>query len=126
NATAKLLGAAPRGFVVSVRNLSNVAHTYTLSLPAQAPNVNANFTKDSLLASPPPGTVSITSVNVVVQPRSTAARTVWVTSTANPMAKVLVKVTSPAGDGNLDTTLVLNGDVLATKSFVTNTDGGGI
>lgn len=125
NATAKLLGTTPRGFVVSVRNLSNVAHTYTLSLPAQAAGVSANFTKDSLLPSPPPATISLTSVNVVVQPRSTAARTVWVTSTSNPKARVLVNVNSPAGDGNLATTLVLNGDALANESFVTNTDGGG-
>ena len=116
NANSKLLNAStPRGFVVTVQNVSDDEHTYTLTLPPAGHGVTAAFNKESFA----PGTETAkTTLNVVVQPRSSSTRTVWATSTA-PKAKVLVNVTS-AGAG-FATQLVLNADPYGV--FVTNGDG---
>ncbi|MFO1322513.1 MAG: kelch repeat-containing protein [Burkholderiales bacterium] len=119
NANSKLLSSTtPRGFVVTVQNLSDQEHTYVLSLPAQAAGVTAAFNKGSFA----PGTeVRQTSQTVIVQPRSSSTRTVWATSTA-AKAKVSVKVDST--DAGYSSTLVLNAD--PTGIFVTNGDGSSV
>jgi len=116
NANSKLLSnTAPRGFVVTVQNLSNLERTYTLTLPAQAAGVDAAFNKESL---PPPGTAAKkATLDIIVQPRSSSTRTVWATS-STAKAKVLVRVDGPDA---YTSTLVLNPD--PTGVFVTNGDG---
>ncbi len=65
---------------------------------------------------------------LVVQPRSTAARTVWVTSPGTK-APVVVNVTNsstaPPGDAGFSFSqkLVFNGDPTANDAFVGNGDG---
>ena len=110
---SKLLNATtPRGFVVTVRNLSDVERTYTLTLPASTPSFKASFDAASF-----PSGVADISTTVTVQPKSSSARTVWVTSSA-PTAKVNVQIASAGG---FSTQVLLNPD--ANAPLVTNGDG---
>lgn len=139
NANAKLLNAlSPRGFVITVQNLAEPLaldqdyRSYYLNIVDTAPaGGRASFEQN--VATP-------TALTLAVPPRSTATRTVWVTS-ATPGARVRVDVSmltdkvtgapiaapvtayNPALH-NLQqvTQVVLNPDPNAT--LVTNADGG--
>lgn len=139
NANAKLLNAlSPRGFVVTVQNLAEPLaldqdyRSYYLNIVDTAP-VGGRASFEQNVASP-------TALTVAVPPRSTATRTVWVTS-GTPGARVRVDVsmltdkitgapiTTPVAAYNPAlhnlqqvSQVVLNPDPNAT--LVTNADGG--
>ena len=101
NANAKaLVSDKPRGFVVTVDNFdSNPAgRRYQFSIVAPS-GVVTSFDKDSFAApsvTPPSPTPPLNSVEVQVQPRSSATRTAWVKA-GSPNASVVVQITSPPG-----------------------------
>jgi uncharacterized protein YjbI with pentapeptide repeats len=133
-ANSKLLDPnTPRSFVVTVRNLSDTARWYALTLPTQPVGGSAAFKVGELSGT------TVTPAFVFVQPKSAAARTVFAkSSTGN--AKVTVQVASlcaqsptclppPSSpppltpDGTFTTQVLLNPD--ANAPLVGNGDGGG-
>lgn len=114
---AKPLGTIQRGFVVFIQNARPVPATYRLTIPlsSQPAGGQASFQQFSL----------VTQIDVTVAPRSTASRTVFVTS-ANPRAQVTVDIVEIAGisgppvPNGLQSTVLLNPDL--TNPDLTNPD----
>ena len=118
NANSKLLKASePRGFVVTVENLTNDPNPKIYQASIEAPaGVKASFDRADF--EPGVTTPLLQSVAITVQPRSAATRTVWVQSaTAN--AGVVVRITSTG----YSTQISLNPDPNATLAG--NGDGFG-
>lgn len=106
----------PRAFVVFAQNTTPDLALYRFSIRNQPVGGSASFQQFALL----------TTVDVLVLPGSSAARTVFVTST-NPDASVLVDIVQIAGPGvpppppgGRSSTVVLNPDI--TNPDITNPD----
>ncbi len=114
NLNAKVLDATLRGFVVTVQNLSYAKRAYRLTLAGVPTDVTANFAQDLSAAA---------SIQVIVGPRSSATRTVWVNpnnpSNPNKTARIQVNVDDWATLQPI-TQVVLNPDPKATQ--VSNAD----
>ena len=118
NANSKRIGTVdPRGFVVTVENLTDTDKTYQLTVNPQS-GLALGFDKDVLAANgtaPPPLTIT-------VQPRSSSTRSIWVKSTTDDDRRpVAVSIT---GVGNpFQSQVLLNPDPAARH--VGNGDGNG-
>jgi uncharacterized protein YjbI with pentapeptide repeats len=129
-ANSKLLANTPRSFVVTVRNLSDTARWYALTIPGQPASGKAAFKVDELTGT------TVTPAFVFVQPKSAAARTVFAKS-SNGNDKVTVQIASLTGapvfplpigtpptytpDNTFTTQVLLNPD--ANAPLVGNGDG---
>jgi uncharacterized protein YjbI with pentapeptide repeats len=115
NANSKLLSVdQPRAFVVTVDNFGTSPQTYFLQIVAPA-GLTASFDKATFDAAQP----AVTSLSVIVQPRSSATRSVWVKANgaADATASLRVQVTGPGYSNDI----VLNADPAAP--LVGNGDG---
>ena len=99
-----------RGFVVFAQNLTNVIKTFRMQVASQPLNGSASFKQIF-------GTQPVTFIDVVVPAHSTAARTLYVTS-SDEHARVTVNVfeITQAGNGTpapngLTGTIILNADI---------------
>jgi hypothetical protein len=115
----KPLGAIQRAFAVFVENTTLLPKTFRLTIPpsAQPPGGKASFVQFPEPGQPDP----LTSIDVDVAPRSSASRTVFVTS-SDPRAQVTVQVTEINGTGPnpLQSSILLNPDL--TNPDLTNPD----
>jgi len=126
NANSKLLpsGAGqpkPRGFVVTVQNLTNIYRDFNLTINAPA-GVTASFAQDLSLAATSP-------LLVTVPPRSTMSRTVWVKAqTGSEKASITVNVTDATGtlavllNPDPQATLITNAGTSVTTQDLANLD----
>jgi hypothetical protein len=123
-ANSKRLSSVTRSFVVFAQNNTDTTRRYRFTITNQPPGGTASFLQFS-----PPGS-PLTTLDATLAPRSSASRTVYVTS-SNPTATVTVSVvevvvpviptqTPPIKPGGLTGTIVLNPDV--TNPDVTNPD----
>ena len=105
----------PRTFVVFAQNTTTVVAAYRFTIANQPPGGSASFLQFSPLA----------RVDVLIAPKSSVARTVYVTST-DPDARVRVDVEqiaapdAPPVPGGLNATVILNPDI--TNPDITNPD----
>ena len=121
NANSKALDpTTERAYSVTVRNMSGDPHNYQLTL-VQGPGTTASFHN-----TPPSPTQ-----NIVVQPRSSSARTVWVKGSSTGTVEIDVKSrTAWVPDGAFVTKVLLNPDATcatlpgSSACAVTNGDGG--
>ncbi len=118
----KPFGAIQRAFAVFVENTSSGSKTFRLTIPpsSQPPGGKASFVQLPAPGQPDP----LTSIDVVVAPRSSASRTVFVTS-SDPRAQVTVQIAEINGQGNpdpngLQSSILLNPDL--TNPDLTNPD----
>jgi YVTN family beta-propeller protein len=113
-----------RSFVVLAQNNTDLPHRYRFTIPNQPPGGHASFLQFSPVGSP------LTTLDATIPPRSTASRTVYVTSTS-PTAQVPVNIVEveipatptpqpPVKVGGLQSVVFLNPDV--TNPDVTNPD----
>jgi uncharacterized repeat protein (TIGR01451 family) len=107
---SKPLGSTQRAFALTVENASTLVRSYRLTIVNQPPGGQASFVQFST-----PATVR-TVLDVSVPPRSTVARTAYVTS-SDPQARVAIDVAEieapNARDvlpGGLHGSITLNGD----------------
>jgi hypothetical protein len=123
-ANSKRLSSVTRSFVVFAQNNTDTIRRYRFTITNQPPGGQASFLQFSPAGSP------LTTLDATLAPRSSASRTVYVTS-SNPTATVNVSVvevivpvtptaTPPIKPGGLTGTIVLNPDV--TNPDVTNPD----
>jgi uncharacterized protein YjbI with pentapeptide repeats len=116
-----------RAFSVVVRNTKNEIKSYQMTIDQQPPGGTASF----LPAATPPCPALLTIIHVKVAPRSSVARSVFVTSSER-RARVPISIKEIAAPssacpppdnplaGGLQTTVVLNTDL--TNTDLTNTD----
>ena len=120
-----------RAFVVFVQNTTADIKTFRLTIANQPPDAPAPGKASFLQFASPPLPDPLTQLFVRVPAKSTATRTVFVTSTIeNASVTVLVEefsglvedggVIIPPGDGGLTATVVLNPDI--TNPDITNPD----
>ena len=102
-----------RGFVVFAQNQTPEERTFRMQVLAQPPGGRASF-KQLLPPNTPQSDPPVTEIVVGVPPRSTASRTLYVTS-SDPRAQVSVNVTEIPTQGvdllNLAGRVVLNPDI---------------
>ncbi len=119
NANSKRIGNVdPRGFVVTVENLTDTTNTYQLTLKPAA-TLQLGFDKQALAApgtAPPPLTLT-------VQPRSSSTRSVWVQSGSNDDRTPITVAINGVGNA-FQTQVLLNPDPAA--AHVGNGDGNGL
>lgn len=115
----KPLGAIQRAFAVFVENTTTVTKTFQLTIPpsAQPPGGKASFVQFPEPGQPDP----LTSIDIDVAPRSSASRTVFVTS-SDARAQVTVQIIEINGTGPnpLQISVLLNPDL--TNPELTNPD----
>jgi hypothetical protein len=103
-----------RGFVVFAQNMTSTTRTFRMRIVSQPAGGRASFAQFPLppytAASPAP----VTSLDAVTPPRSTASRTIFVTS-SDPRARIDVEVVETGAGGpvagGLSATVVINADI---------------
>ena len=112
NNTKPLSTTLERTFPVTVQNTTSVVAAYRLQIANQPAGGKASFLQFPVVGLPDP----LTQVDVLIAPKSSISRTVFVTST-NPHAQVTVtatQITAPAGQpiaNGLTGSVLLNPDI---------------
>ena len=114
--TKPLSETLPRSFVVYAQNATQQVRTFRLTIENQPAGGRASFLQTPLPPYDASTPAPTTTLDVVVPPRSTVARSVFATST-DPHAQIRISVkeiASVAGaivSGGMETTVVLNPDI---------------